>query len=130
MELDITGSYEREQAELRGSREALEGLAEALGTGSAVRITLAAAQGIEPAPFEGFLKHLDIHPSDGSIKIAREGEALTIDGAPEWLQIFGENITLLWRLHPPSPGEHLHIEYYDGHHFLHPDALPLVVALS
>ncbi len=129
MELGITSRYAREQAELCGNKAALEALAEAFVSGSAVRISLAAAKGIEPAPFEGFLRHLEIRPSNGRIKIAREGKVLTIDGAPEWLQILAENIASLWLLRPPTAREHLHIEFYDGHPFLDRDALPLTVVL-
>lgn len=88
-----------------------------------------AASGSDPA-WPRSLNGVRIQTSEGAllqVYIASD-DWLVIVGSSESLRSTGDNVSTL--LPEPVGGDHLHLEWYDGHPFFDPGSLPLVVSAT
>ena len=86
-------------------------------------------------PYAGFFSRLRLEHEEGRVRIYRDGETLRIKGSSSGLE---ELALFAMSLAPPAsghnplarPGDHIHVEYYDGHEFLSQDSEPVVLTLA
>lgn len=101
-------------------------LMDALNSGS-VELTLDTETTFNPSPYQTALVRLYIHSVTGRIQVSvsEEGE-LTIAGPGDGLAAFA---ACLVTPDDVKDGYHRHFEYWDGHAFIAPDSLPLVISV-
>ena len=120
-------------AEIAGTPGTLRDLAQGIrarGRGGVLR--LREMKDASPAPYEGFLKELAVVVGTGPVRIYREQERLVVAGLPDSLDAVAELIEdLAGQGYGDGPvPNHVHVEYWPDHPFLHPDAEPLVVSVT
>ena len=60
-------------------------------------------------------------------RIGIQDRRLHIAGPTDQLRAIADNVHWL-TINSPDTGSHLHMEYYDGHPFLEPGSIPLVIS--
>lgn len=100
--------------------------------GSALRrasAELAALVEGAPAPYAEWLSRIVIRERKSGrvwLSVDESGSALVVEGERQYLDILAENIEGFID-DVRSPGDHLHIEYFEGHFYLAPSDISLTV---
>ena len=80
--------------------------------------------------YEGSIKKFIIQKNNDKVLISREGENAKISGKQELLKILANNIAFLWTNNSPHRSNHLHVEWYEEHFYLHPNSLSIIFELE
>ena len=121
---------------VEGTSQALATLAAGLREASpVVELPLNLPSAREIGAYSGFLTTIRISTVDQPVEVLRDGFVLQIRGSRSKLGLVASNIESLITSEEvvPTRGRippHLHMEFYPGHFFLHPDSEPLVIQLS
>lgn len=113
------------QIDLNASAALLHELASVIRSG--VRATVTADRpGLPAAPYSDWLSDVRVEPDSGpGAGVYIEDNGAVIRGAPEALDTLASSLE--FAASAGQAGGHLHIEHYDGHPYLRPDTVPLVV---
>ena len=114
------------ELELALSAEAAHVLGSALRQPSAELATLAEGS---PAPYAHWLSHILIRRLESgrvALSIDETASALVLEGERQYLDVLAKNIEEFIN-DATTPGDHLHIEYYDDHFYLAPSQISLTV---
>ncbi|MGI5521746.1 Imm32 family immunity protein [Micromonospora sp. CA-259024] len=80
---------------------------------------------LAPSAHPRHLRGVVIEAAQGLVAIAVDDRSyLTIHGGAESRSLFAD---LLRDVANMDDGGHIHLEYFEGHHFLAPDSVPLIV---
>jgi len=82
------------------------------------------------APYAEWLSRIIVRQQESgrvTLSIDEAASALALEGESQYLDILAQNIEGFID-DEPSPGDHLHIEYYDDHFYLAPSQISLTVA--
>jgi hypothetical protein len=113
--LRLVAFYERSGGvEIEGKAGELRRLSDALLSQVSASFDLAAPEGGNASPYDGFLSSLSITRRDGKALILRRGDALVFEGPPEALDLCSQNIAFLVTdaaQRPWQAGHHIHIEH-------------------
>ncbi|MEV7612387.1 hypothetical protein [Streptomyces sp. NPDC089799] len=114
------------ELELSGTRSDLAAFGRALHSGDG---TVLLTEVPDPSPYSRSLSRIVVRRSDGEIVIdvPDNGEALRIEGEPEFLSLLARNIES-FALEADSEG-HLHVEF-PGRDYLTEESDPMVVAID
>jgi hypothetical protein len=84
------------------------------------------------APYHEWLSRVLIRRRESGrvvMRIDQQTAALTLEGEQQFLGALAENIEGLFDSEL-GPGAHLHVEYYEDHHYLDPSEISLVVIVD
>ena len=118
-EIELAASVEEFKALRARVRDIVVGAAEA--------VSVAAEMGYDPSPYDAILARLVIERIDQPVCAAIAGDALRIAGSSKGLDAFCSDLAFD---DAAVPGCHSHYEHYDGHPFISPDSMPLVIAVG
>jgi hypothetical protein len=132
--MNLVGRYDDSSIDIEGPTEGLQELAREMRDMHRAKEFSLSVPDQSPAPYAGYITSLQIESSSGNVLLTRSAARLTIRGAPEKLAILADNIDFL-AVQPNQPKsvrlrEHVHIEYYPGHNYLHEMSIPLLIAKS
>ncbi len=130
--MSITANGDDTTVEIEGAVNELLDFAELVENCSVqqpVSLRLAAAESMQGSSLEA----VSIQFGMGLMSVSVSEKALLIVGSKEACALLAQNIRQVAETeYPLYPGEiqpHSHIEYYPGHFFLKPDAVPLILSL-
>lgn len=135
----MTGRYEaRGSLELEATKGELQKLVHDIRTLSGSQTyDLFVSPSASADPYDGFLTQLRIERGHGQVLIYRQEGLLVISGAPGMLQLLADSLDFLVRqqterseMSGMEVSDHIHLEYYPEHFFLHPNSEPLTVLLG
>ncbi|HWB59752.1 MAG TPA: hypothetical protein VG733_09675, partial [Chthoniobacteraceae bacterium] len=84
-----------------------------------------------PAPYKHHATKVSVRLlEDGMVSICVEKEAgeIMIEGGEEALELFARNVESFGKYSPP--GQHWHVEYFEGHACLAPGSFPCVMMMG
>jgi len=117
--------HDGSEVELSGPADSLREFAARLAEANPAMISLNPAVGASAYP--NWLNSISIEPLEAAhTRIEIQDSRLHIAGPTDQLSAIADNVHWL-TTNSPETGSHLHIEYYDGHPFLEPGSIPLVI---
>ncbi len=108
--------------ELQGTPDALRELASCLRSAGSLETCIDANAIGEGAP-----QRVCVRVTKGMVRIYRLAAVLCIGGSPERLEILAGNVDTIAS---SGPGNHIHVEHYEGHPYLGSTSEPLVIACT
>jgi hypothetical protein len=115
---------------VEGDAEGLIQMASGLESGDVT--TLELQRVVDTRPWGGSLLAVEIQPRAGPVRVDLLHGRLVISGDPAGLATLGANVRSLaseeWGA--PSSRPHVHAEYFPGHPFFDPTAMPLTFTLG
>jgi hypothetical protein len=129
--LSIVGKYDSASVILESMAPALRDLSQAIREIAETTEFSLALPSIPPTPYLGYVKSLKIEKRTGNVYVSRIEDQVSISGSPEKLKILAQNIDHLAE-HQSKPDlgnyeDHVHIEFYPGHFYVHEESMPLVL---
>jgi hypothetical protein len=121
----LRGMHDGSEVELSGSADSLREFAARLAEANAATISLDSAVGA--SAYSDWINSISIEPLEAAhTRIGIQDRRLHIAGPTDQLRAIADNVHWL-TINSPDTGSHLHMEYYDGHPFLEPGSIPLVI---
>jgi hypothetical protein len=111
--------YAGREIALEGGPESVAALGHLLQQGTRAHIALECSEDTA-SPYEGWLTDIALEPGSGMATIERSGKSLVFVGK------FAE-LAQSFAFAAANPGNHLHIEPYEGHPFLDRDSMSMVI---
>ena len=129
-DVNLVGRHDETSVDLEGSAEALRTVSRAIRDPVGRQTIPLEIRSAPPDPYPDYIRSVTIERAEGLVRISRAGDRLTVAGAPELLAVLAQNIEFLANSSDSegsSSGRHVHIEYYEGHFFLHKESVRLIV---
>jgi len=129
-EIEVSGSSRVFQdVDLRGDRRSLMWLAAQLRKEQSFSFPLVRSQDVPVEPYETLLESVEVLAGEGLLEISVRDNALRFTGDPMHFSSVAVSVESLAKSAHPGPiRDHVHEEYYDGHPFLAPTAVPLIIS--
>ena len=123
---DVVGAYSSDgSAELLGTRDGLTRLADFLKSDGWQHGRLSRPQ-LEIAGYDHPLDTIHVRTADGPVARLLDDGVLSLRGGSEYLEILSENV--LWLANNGDESPHIHLEYHDGHDYLAPGPVCIIVS--
>lgn len=92
------------------------------------RLNLSVPVSVSPAPYDAFLTAITILQTDNPVNIHQIESGISIAGAKTFIEKLADNIDFL-ATNANELNSHIHIEYFPGLDYLHPQSLSLVISV-
>jgi hypothetical protein len=130
--MDVTIRSSPDDIDVEGDEFGLRFLAEALRETREVRHIQLPRPAGSPSPYDAFATALTIDPLGGDVRVSVADDRIVISGSPDKLEVVAESLDTLAECEatsaPRSECDHIHIEYFSGNSYVHPESVPLVLS--